>query len=123
MLHKKCSGLFSEIIVAPSNDGETSLVILIGEAREATLFDDVMMAIQTLDKTETVDELWLPMFKHSASATTGAISELHAGSTSYTQAIEMQLFSMPRSDGTPVVEPSEGAIVVDRPFVVAVTHN
>ena len=35
----------------------------------------------------------------------------------------MQLFSMPRSDGTPIVAPSEGAIVVDKPFVVAITHN
>lgn len=80
------------------------------------------MALRAMDNPDELKELWLPQFKCNQSVTTDALCGLTPATKAYNQESELELYTLPKSDGTPEVEPSQGSLVLTEEFVVAVTH-
>jgi hypothetical protein len=114
MLCATVKGLFDQIVVIPCADGASNLIILTGYKGDSNnLYTEVSMALQAMNQPEEVTELWLPQFKCQQSVTTDALCGLTPCSTNYCQEATLELFTMPKSDGTPEMRPSADAIVLD----------
>ena len=114
MLHAKMSAtsMFKEIIVIPCVNNSTNLIILTGYTKQTkanqvdSLHEDVSMALRAMDNPDELKELWLPQFKTAHSTQTDAIVGLTEESKPYEQQTELELYTLPKSDGTPEVAPS-----------------
>ena len=126
---KSQGGLFSQMFVIPAGDNQTSLIILVGCKESGqlgrSLYNDVSMALQAIQEPSNVSELWLPQLKFENSLVTDTLSDLTAvpNKLPTQQQITMQFYSAPLSDGSPVLVPASDSVVIDQPFVVAITNS
>lgn len=101
------------------------MIVLTGyQGSETSLYQDVSMALQAMQEPEPVTELWLPQFKIETSVATSMLENLtDEGVGPAQQRIQMQLYGAPVSDGSLVLKPSEESVIVNEPFVVAITNS
>lgn len=50
------------MVLIPTADGSSNLIILTGRQENRSLYEDVQMALQAMDAPEEVSEIWLPQF-------------------------------------------------------------
>jgi len=80
------------------------------------------MSLRAMNNPDELKELWIPQFKSFQQVSTDAIVGLTPQTKTYSQETELELFTLPKSDGTPEVEPSADSLVLTEEFVIAVTH-
>jgi hypothetical protein len=82
------------------------------------------MALQAMNDPQPVEELWLPQFKLEQTCSTSLLKDLtKSGLQSTEQSLQLQLYSAPQSDGTPVFKPAADAVVINESFVLAITNS